>query len=118
MLKHSEETKKKISNTKLATPRIITKEMINKYRNNSPLKKTVYQYDLEGNFIKDYPSINEAARCLGIGKDSISLCIRKKQNTGANFQWFDSLQDKVDPIKKFQKPQTWMGNKKLLNKKY
>lgn len=39
-------------------------------------KKTVYCYDLEGNFITEYESLNEAERQTGINNSNISRAIR------------------------------------------
>lgn len=39
--------------------------------NRKDLSRPVEQYDLEGNFIAEYPSINEAQRCTGISETCI-----------------------------------------------
>ena len=83
----SDETIKKIKETKLKNPRTTTEEMIQKFRKSSPTKKAVFQYDLEKNFIAEYESINEAARYLGVGNDSISACCRGKQKTAGGYIW-------------------------------
>lgn len=83
----SKETIAKISKTKLENPRITTPEMIEKYRNTSTSKKPISQFDLEGNHIKNFNSINEAARYLNIRNDGISACLRKKQKTAYGFIW-------------------------------
>ena len=83
----SKETIEKISKTKRENPRETTPEMIQMYRDTSTLKKSVLQYDLDGNFITEYESINEAARQLGIRNDGISACLRKKQNSSGGYIW-------------------------------
>lgn len=113
IVNHTKESKDKISRTKLDNPRNTTQSMIEYFRENSPLKKKVYQYNLEGNFIKEWQSIGEASRILNIPKDNISLCIRKRQQTGSGFQWFDKKQELVLPIKKYQKPKNWIGRTNL-----
>ncbi len=40
--------------------------------------KAVVQYDLEGNFIREFKSILEAAKCTNIHKSNISNCVRIK----------------------------------------
>jgi group I intron endonuclease len=48
----------------------------------------VGQYNIEGNFIKFYESIAEAARCVGLkSKTSIENVIRGKGKTAAGFIW-------------------------------
>ena len=83
----SKETIEKISKTKRENPRETTPEMIQKFRDTSTLKKAIFQYDLDGNFIAEYESINEAARQLGIRNDGISACLRKKQNSSGGYIW-------------------------------
>lgn len=45
-------------------------------KNRLDLSKEVYQYDLQGNFIKKFPSVNEASRITGIIQRHISSCAR------------------------------------------
>ena len=40
--------------------------------------KPILQYDLKGNFLKEWPSIKEASQSLNIGSGSISMCCRGK----------------------------------------
>jgi hypothetical protein len=47
-------------------------------------KKSVLQYDLEGNFIKKYPSVEEARK---IYKVDLASCCRGKSKTAAGFIW-------------------------------
>lgn len=49
--------------------------------------KVVVQYDLDGNFIKEYFSISEAARQNKIFKQSISECCSGKLKTSGGFKW-------------------------------
>ena len=82
----SKETIAKISKTKQQNPRITTPEMVEKFRNTSTSKKPISQFDLEGNHIKNFNSINEAARYLNIRNDGISACLRKKQKIKQKLQ--------------------------------
>ncbi|UCH97697.1 MAG: hypothetical protein JSV88_12840 [Candidatus Aminicenantes bacterium] len=50
-------------------------------------KKPVYQYDPEGNFIKKYPSVKEAAKAMGITPGAISFSMKKSNRTAAGFIW-------------------------------
>jgi hypothetical protein len=116
--KRSIETRNKISQTKQTNPRKITQEAIMNHRNSSPFKKEVFQYDTDGKFIAQYPSLNEAARQLGIRSDGISACLRGKQNTAYGFQWFYIFKDNTSPTKINQKPKNWKGNRNIeLDKK-
>jgi group I intron endonuclease len=56
----------------------------------SKYAKPVNQYDLEGNFIKQYPSTKEARRQTGINHGSISSCcnpLEKEHNTSGGYIW-------------------------------
>jgi hypothetical protein len=47
--------------------------------------KSITQFDLQGNFIKDWPSIAEAKRWLGSG--DIQACVNGKQKQAGGFIW-------------------------------
>ena len=51
--------------------------------------KPVLQYERnkQGAFIKEWPSMKEAGRTLGINPGDISSCIRNRQKTAGGFIW-------------------------------
>ena len=49
--------------------------------------KTVLQFDKNGNFIKDWPSINEAARITNMSAGAIVKCCKGRQKTYKGFIW-------------------------------
>ena len=49
--------------------------------------KKVYQYDLDGNFIKEYNSVTEAAKYTGGYKSTISACCSGKVKSACGFTW-------------------------------
>lgn len=51
------------------------------------VKKQVCQYDLDGNFIKKYESIAEAARITGSDASKITMCCRHKRKSTNGFRW-------------------------------
>lgn len=53
--------------------------------------KNVYQYDLDGNFIKRWDSTMQAARELGFNQQHIGACCRGIRKTHKGFKW--SYQD-------------------------
>ena len=59
-----------------------TKKLLSKIRSRS-----VKQYDLNGNFIKEHDSIKNASRETGICKVAISNCCRGKSKTSGGFIW-------------------------------
>lgn len=51
------------------------------------LMKSVKQFDLEGNFIAEYPSITDAAIAVNGTRKNISNCINGKQLTANGYKW-------------------------------
>ena len=49
--------------------------------------KTVLQFDKNGNFIKDYPSIKEAARITNMSAGAIVGCCKGRRKTHKGFIW-------------------------------
>lgn len=63
------------------------KEIIKKSNfNNGGISKKVYQYDLNGDYIKEWNSINEAKRILKI-KSNIGDCCINKIHTCGGYRW-------------------------------
>lgn len=55
--------------------------------NNYNMSKIVLQYTKEGMFIKEYPSLSEAARQIGCDIRNISACCRNKKKSIGGFVW-------------------------------
>lgn len=49
--------------------------------------KKVNQYDMQGNFIREWKSMMEVQRELKIFQSNISNCCRKKQNSTGGYKW-------------------------------
>ena len=79
----SEETKRKIGESNKG--RIQSEE--HKQTRFKAVKKAVLQYDKEGNFIAEYPSLTEAAIQTGLSTGNICLACRGKQKTSGGFVW-------------------------------
>lgn len=65
------------------------KERQKKTSTNGKLSKPVIQYDKEGNYIKEYPSIMEVERQLGFNHSFINGCClgRKSYKTAYDYIW-------------------------------
>jgi group I intron endonuclease len=50
-------------------------------------KKSILQYDLQGNFIKGWDSAVDAQKLLFIGRNSISMCLVGSRKTAGGFIW-------------------------------
>lgn len=74
---------------KLASDRL-KKQMQNedfRKRQAEAVNKPVIQYDKEGNFEADYPSVKEASRQTGVDNSSISACCKGKLKSAGGKKW-------------------------------
>jgi hypothetical protein len=90
--KHSENTKQKQKLTALSLIRSEEwKYAVKKVRESEEwkqkLRKPIFQYDKQGNFIKEWPSIKEASVNLNIDSGSITACCKNRLNTSGKFKW-------------------------------
>ena len=83
--KHSDETKMKIGLK--SKGRKHSDETIKKIRDKLKNSKKVYQYDLDNNFIKEYPSGRAAGIETGCSINGISACCNNKQIQSGGFIW-------------------------------
>ena len=73
-------------------------------KNVSSSTKTVYQYNLEGNYITSFRSSVEAVKALERGNNGspIGMCCNGKAKSVYGYQWFfDFRGEKTDPVKRF-----------------
>lgn len=54
---------------------------------NHPLATKVAQYDLQGNFIRQYDMVKEAAEDNGLRVNVVSSCLRGRTKKGGGFIW-------------------------------
>jgi hypothetical protein len=59
----------------------------------------VYQYDLEGNFIREFESLTEAAKSCNSVTTNISKCCKGNFHTAGGFIWRYNKTDKIEPAK-------------------
>nr|DAG52548.1 MAG TPA: intron associated endonuclease [Caudoviricetes sp.] len=60
----------------------------------------VFQYDLNGNFIKSWPSISEVERTLKIPSSLVNECVSGKAFSAHGFQWKKKFENKIKPVKR------------------
>ena len=89
--KRSEETKKRMSEVMRGKPswnkgKTFSKETRKKMSESSK-KVSVVQYDLEGNIIKIWDSISWASKALKIGPINITRACRGDYKTAGNYKW-------------------------------
>lgn len=51
------------------------------------IKTSVVKFDLNGNYIQEFPSIIDAANSLNIAHQKISICLSKKRYYSSGFLW-------------------------------
>ena len=71
-------------NNKLFEP---VREASRRYGKDNPFAKSVIQYDLNMNKIKEYSCIAEAVRKTKINKTSIGKCCNNRQKTAGGYVW-------------------------------
>lgn len=80
-------TDNRLSNLNLMT----CKENINfgtrNERISKKLSKAVLQFDLQDNFIKEFPSTHQVERETGFNQSYICACCKGKQKTAYNYKW-------------------------------
>ena len=67
-------------------------------------RRPVCQYDLNGNFIKEYKSMAEAEECTGIADSLISACCLYKSKSAGGYQWRYKGDKQPGVYKKYTKP--------------
>lgn len=84
---HSEETKLKISNSNKGKK--TAKEHLEKLYKGQILanSKTINQYDLEGNFIKEWQSATIAAKEINLHPSAIRNCVNGVSKTSGGYIW-------------------------------
>ncbi len=83
--KQTKKTREKIGNANRG--RKLSEERIEYMRKNAIGKKKVNQYDLDGNFIKQWSSIKEAGRALNIFPQNIGKVCREQQKYAKGYLW-------------------------------
>jgi group I intron endonuclease len=99
---HTEETKKKISESMKGRTDIFlsdrtgkrhTEKSKEKMRSSNKTQIPVNQYDLEGNFIKQFASISDASRQTNIVRASIGKCCNNVRQTAGGSIWQHSTSE-------------------------
>jgi hypothetical protein len=85
----SEETKQKISKSQKGKKYSLGIKQTDEHKSKRFRKslKPILQYDLEGNFIKEWPSIVSASKTLNVKGGNISECCRGNQKTSKKYIW-------------------------------
>lgn len=68
---------------------------------NGPCSKKIFQYTLDGSFLREWPSGKEVTRKLGFDQRNISACCLGKQDTAYGYIWRYDRDDHLEPVDKF-----------------
>ena len=60
--------------------------------------KRIYQYDVDGNYIKDFTSVTAASKELNISRSCLEKALNGSRKTAGGFQWSFEKADKLTPI--------------------
>lgn len=63
-----------------------------------PSNIPVYQYKLDGSFIKKWKNQKEVSKCTGISMSGLNCALRGRQHSSGGFQWSYILEDKSSRI--------------------
>ena len=102
---HAKETKIKLSK---ATSKAFEEGRLRK------TTKTIYEYDLAGNFIREWNSLTEAAETLGLFIDKISNCLHGKSRHTKGHRWSLERLPYLPPVKL----NGWYGEKAKSQRHY
>lgn len=93
-LKHSDETKKKMSESRKGKTPMLGKKHSTETKNKIGLKgekhpniKPVLQFDLDGNFIKEWSFIKDASDKLNISAGDITRVCKNQRNKAGGYKW-------------------------------
>lgn len=75
-----------------------------------PRKRAILQFSLDGRFIREYCTIEQARREIGMKKAAIYMCAAGKFKTAAGFQWrFRNDPQFVSKIKNIERLPEWIS---------
>ena len=60
-------------------------------------EKPIYQYTLDGSYLREYKSIKEASEVSGVTRSSINRFLEGKYKKGGNFLWSLTREDRLPP---------------------
>ncbi|MDE6442762.1 MAG: hypothetical protein K2L12_08445, partial [Clostridia bacterium] len=76
--------------------------------------REIYQYSIEGDFLKKWDCISSASSELKINSSNISMCAKHTRTNAGGFRWEYYYADKLAPIVKVHKSRKGMWGKSIL----
>lgn len=84
----------KMSESSMKVDRIKVNKVLQE-KNSSVASKKVYQYDINGNFIRAFNSVIEAAKYIGVKTKSLTVECNRRQHYYLGYLWYYKKYDKV-----------------------
>lgn len=75
--------------------RKVSPNVINVFGGDHPASTPILQYDLNGNFIREWSSAIEIQRALNVNSPNVIACCRGKQQTCGGFSWKHKYERKI-----------------------
>lgn len=72
-------------------------------------EKPIYQYSLDGSYLREYKSIKEASDVSGITRSSINRFLEGKYKKGGGFLWSLTKKDRLSPYIKTPKDNSYFN---------
>ena len=76
---------------------------------NHPEAKKIYQYTINGEFIREWPSISDATRSTNINTSNISMCAKHKRPVAGGYRWEYEFYSQLSPIARKERKTTYFG---------
>jgi hypothetical protein len=108
--KDGDKTNNRLDNLEWATA---LENMRHSYDTGLQLNKSpkLYQYDLGGNFIKEWYNANEAATTLGLSVGTLLASAKCGKSKAYNYMWRNFYKEKLTPYINYQNKPVYMYNR-------
>ena len=72
--------------------------------------RPLYQYDLEGNFVRKWINANEAAKTLGLSNSTLHRTAKCGKSKAYNYMWRHFYKERITPYKDIREKAVYMYN--------
>jgi len=79
------------------------------------IKKPILQYNLDGSFVKEWPSAKDVKKSLNINNTTVNLCCNNKMKSAGGFMWLFKTDQYLLNIPPFNNKKNYPKNRKSKN---